>query len=187
MVPAVFIDRTFIQEDEKDDVIMRVSTLLAMSPDDVEHLYDDAGTNGRFQVATINNRFAQQITEQLSLLPGVEIVRVPERVYLYGDTLAHVVGHLGLPDATDLEERPELDQSVRIGKLGVEKFYDEFLQGESGVQEYRVRRGAIIDQRPAIDPVPGSSLVLTIDAELNLIVRVGTRGGNCPLQCCQRD
>jgi penicillin-binding protein 2 len=176
-VPAVFIDRTFVEEEQKDDLIQRVASILAVPPRDLEDLYDEAGTNGRFEVATVDNETAYQITEQLGNLPGVEIVKIPERVYLSGDTLAHVVGHLGLPDQADLEERDDLDPSVRIGKLGVEAFYDEVLQGETGSQEYRVRRGEIIEQRPAVEPVTGDSLVLTIDSDLQQLVELALADG----------
>lgn len=165
LVPAVFIDRTFVDEDQVPELIQRLSALLAIDSKELQAAYDEAGTNGRFQVGAVDNDVAHQITEQLGSLPGVEIVTVPERVYLIGPTMSHVIGHLGLPDESDLLDRPDLDPSVRIGKLGVEAFYDDDLQGTSGEQAYRARQGRIIDQQPAVDPVPGNSLVLTIDSE----------------------
>lgn len=178
LVPAVFIDRTFVHTDEeRDTVIRRLSSILAVDSDALQQMYEDAGTNGRFQVATVNNTVAYQLTEQLASLPGVEIVKVPERVYLTGDTMSHVIGHLGLPDDTDLEENPDLDPTIRIGKLGVEKYYDDALQGTSGTFEYRVRGGEIIDQRPPIEPVPGNSLVLTTDSELQQVVELALEEG----------
>jgi penicillin-binding protein 2 len=143
----------------------------------LDALDEEAGLNGRVEVATVDTETARRITEQLATLPGVEIVKVPERVYLTGDTMAHVIGHLGLPNQSDLDERPELDPSVRIGKVGVERFYDDQLQGTSGIQEYRVRQGAIIDQRLGTDPVTGDSLVLTIDSELQLNVELALEEG----------
>jgi penicillin-binding protein 2 len=177
LVPAVYVDRTFVQEEQRSDLVQRLAALLAIAPADVDALYEEAGLNGRFEVATVDNETARRITEQLATLPGVEIVKVPERVYLTGDTMAHVIGHLGLPNQPDLDERPELDPSVRIGKVGVERFYDDQLQGISGLQEYRVRQGAIIDQRPGTEPIPGDSLVLTIDSELQLNVELALEEG----------
>ncbi|MGB7859079.1 MAG: penicillin-binding transpeptidase domain-containing protein [Acidimicrobiia bacterium] len=177
MVPAVEIDRTFVQPDERTDLIQRLSALLAIDPVELDQMYEEAEINGRFQVATVSNEIAYQINEQLDDLPGVEIVKVPERVYLSGPTLAHVIGHLGLPDEADLEENQNLDRNVRIGKLGVEKVYDEFLQGTSGVLEYRVRRGEIIDQRPPIEPSLGDSLELTIDLETQQLVELALEEG----------
>lgn len=177
LVPAVFIDRTFVHQDQREDLIQRLAAMLAVEPSVLDALYEEAGLNGRFQVTTVDNDVAKRITEQLSTLPGVEIVKVPERVYLTGDTMAHVIGHLGLPNQSDLDDRPELDPSVRIGKVGVERYYDDELQGVSGVQEYRVRQGTIIDQRAGTDPVPGDSLVMTIDSELQQIVELALEEG----------
>lgn len=177
LAPAVYMDRTFVREEQLPDLIGRLSAMLSISSADLLLAYDEAGTNGRFEVATVDNEVAHQVTEQLDSLPGVEIVKVPERVYLTGDTMAHVIGHLGLPDESDLIERPDLDPSVRIGKLGVEAFYDDELQGTSGAQEYRARQGRIIDQRPAVDPIPGNSIVLTIDSETQQIVELALEEG----------
>lgn len=177
LVPAVFVDRTFVQPEDREILLQRISSILAIDPGALDVIYEEAGTNGRFQVATVNTMVANQISEQLATLPGVEIVNVPERVYLSGDTMAHVIGHLGLPDQADLDERDGLDPTVRIGKLGIEKFYDDVLQGTSGTYEYRVRRGDIIDEQPAIPPVPGSSIILTTDAELQQLVELALEEG----------
>jgi penicillin-binding protein 2 len=177
LVPAVFVDRTFVQPDQRPELIQRLAALLAIDPAQLDAAYEEAGMNGRFQVATVHNEIASQIVEQLRALPGVEVVKVPERVYLTGPTMSHVIGHLGLPDARDIEERPDLDPSVRIGKLGVEAHYDEFLQGVSGLQEYRVRRGNIIDQRPSIEPEPGNSIILNTDSELQQVLEIALEDG----------
>ncbi|MEX0797201.1 MAG: penicillin-binding transpeptidase domain-containing protein [Acidimicrobiia bacterium] len=170
LVPAVVVDRTFIQPDEREDLVQTLSALLGMEPADLDVMYEEAGINARFQVSTISAETALRVSDKLDVLPGVEIVNVPERVYLSGPTLAHVVGHLGLPDHADLDARPDLDPSVRIGKLGVERVYDEFLEGTPGQVEYRVRAGDIIAERPGRDPEPGDSVVLTVDFELQELV-----------------
>lgn len=170
LVPAVVVDRTFIQPDEREDLIQTLSALVGMEPAELDAMYEEAGINARFQVATISAETSLRVREKLDVLPGVEIVNVPERVYLSGPTLAHVVGHLGLPEQADLDARPDLDPSIRIGKLGVERVYDEFLEGTPGQVEYRVRAGEIIAERPGRDPEPGDSLVLTLDFELQELV-----------------
>jgi penicillin-binding protein 2 len=177
MVPAVYVDRTFVLPEQRDSLIQNLAAVLALSPVELAAKYDDAGINGRFEVATVSNETAIQVSEQLGDLPGVEIVKVPERIYLSGSTLAHVIGHLGLPDQADLDERPDLDQNVRIGKLGVERTYDEDLQGVSGVVEYRVRRGQIIEQAPAVEPVQGQSLELALDLDMQEVFELALEQG----------
>ena len=177
MVPAVVIDRTFVQPEEREELIKRLSALLAIDADELDAVYEKEGINARFQVAIVSNELAYQLNEQLDVLPGVEIAKVPQRVYLSGPTLAHVIGHLGLPDEADVEENPDIDLNLRIGRLGVESAYDQFLQGTSGILEYRVRRGEIIDQKPPLAPLPGNSLELTIDLELQQLVELALEEG----------
>jgi penicillin-binding protein 2 len=177
LVPAVVIDRTFVQPEDRDELIRRLSALLGIDPAELEEEYEEAGINGLVEVATVSNETAYQINEQLDSLPGVEIAKIPERVYLSGPTLAHVIGHLGLPNEADVEARPEIDPTVRIGKLGVEKSYDRYLEGTSGSLEYRVRAAQIIDQRPSLAAVPGDSIVLTIDLELQQLVELALEEG----------
>jgi penicillin-binding protein 2 len=177
MVPAVMVDRTFVQPDQRPALIQQLSSIVGMDPVQLDALYEEAGINGRFQVSTVSNETAYAINESLDELPGVEVVKVPERVYLAGPTMAHVIGHLGLPEEADLTQRPELDRNVRIGKLGVERVYDDALQGTSGSVEYRVRRGEIIEQRPPVEPVAGSSLVLNLDLALQEQVELALEEG----------
>ena len=155
MVPAVMIDRTFVQPEQKEPLIQELASIVGVDPVEIDAMYEEAGINGRFQVSTVTNETAYAINETLDELPGVEVVKVPERVYLTGPTMAHVIGHLGLPEQADLDEREDLDRDVRIGKLGVERVYDEVLQGTGGSVEYRVRRGEIIEQRRTGRPGDG--------------------------------
>ncbi len=177
LVPAVMIDRTFVQPEQQEGLIQEVASIVGVDPVELDAMYEEAGINGRFQVSTVSSETAFAINESLGGLPGVEVVKVPERVYLSGPTLAHVIGHLGLPEKADMEARKDLDPSIRIGKLGVERMYDELLQGTSGHVEYRVRKGEIIDQRAPVDPVAGSSLVLNLDLELQELVELALEEG----------
>ena len=176
-VPAVVVDRHLVNADEKDLLIQRLSALLAIPADDIAAMYEKAGVNGTFTVATVDTTEAYQINEQLALFPGVRIEKVPERVYISGESMAHVIGQLGLPDAEDIDERPDLNPSVRIGKSGVEARYDEWLQGESGEVSYQVRLGEVISQRPEVEPTPGDTLILTLDLDLQLVVENALKEG----------
>jgi len=177
LAPAVYVDRTFVQPEDRDSLIQTLASIAGFDPIELGRLYDEAGINGRFQVDTVPNATAYVINENLDHLPGVEIVMVPERVYLSGPTLAHVIGHLGLPDANDKAARPDIDLSLRIGKLGVERVYDEYLQGVTGLVEYQVQRGQIVAQGPPLEPEPGNSVVLNIDLELQELAELALEEG----------
>jgi penicillin-binding protein 2 len=177
-LPQVVIDRRFVDPAARPQLIQRLSGIIAIPVADLEARYEEAGVNGRFPVATVSAEVAYRIAEQLSELPGVSIEKQPVRVYISGPTMAHVVGHLGLPDQADLEARPELDPNVRIGKLGVEKVYDTFLQGTPGYRELRLnRQSEVVEERPPVPPVTGDSVYLTLDLQLQEITEQALESG----------
>ena len=165
-VPVVEVDRHLVDREQAESLIRRLSSLLAIPEAEIARLYEDAGVNGTFEIATVDSVDAYQIIEQLRDFPGVRIKRLPQRINLVGGTMAHVLGHLGLPTVGDLEVRPGLDPGTRIGKLGVERIYDEWLQGTPGELAYRVQRASITEQRPEVVPTPGNSVYLTLDLAL---------------------
>jgi len=169
-VPAVEVDRTFVPVAQRDVLIQRLSSILGIPAADLDAMYEAAGINGRFTVGAVSVDTAFELASSLEDLPGVDIIKVPERVYLAGPDLAHVTGHLGLPTAEDLEKKPDLDPNVRIGKLGVEAVYDDYLRGEPGIFEYRVARGEIIEAKPEVPPSIGDSVYLSIDLQLQEVV-----------------
>ncbi len=169
-VPVVEVDRHLVERDQADALIRRLSSLLAIPEVEIAAMYERAGVNGVFEIAAVDSIDAYQINERLRDFPGVRIKRVPQRINLVGSSMAHVLGHLGLPTEEDLAERPTLDSSIRIGKLGIERIYDEYLQGAPGALAYRVQRAEITEQRPEIAPAPGASVYLTLDLPLQEVV-----------------
>lgn len=176
-VPALWVDRHFVEGEDRDRLIRALSALLSQPADDIARLYDEAGPNGRFQVATIDTVKAYQVAEQLRDYPGVSVEKIPERVYLQGESLAHVIGHLGKPTQEDIEADPDLDPETRIGKLGVERSYEEFLRGVPGLVTYSVESGEIAREGRVVEPVPGDQVFLTIDSKLQAVVEDGLVAG----------
>ncbi len=171
MVPMVVLDRQLLQSDQKEEAILRLAARLDIPSDWIATLYDEAGVNQRFPLAVVDTVTAYQLQEQLRSFPGVVVESYPERVYLTAGGMSHVIGHLGYPSQGDLQRRPYLDATTRIGKLGVEGFYDEWLQGTPGERFYRVNRaGRITEEGAEALPVSGATVYLTVDERLQEVV-----------------
>ena len=74
-----------------------------------------------------------------------------KRFYPYGETLTHSLGYMGKINQQDVILLEEQEKTARyaatqnIGKLGIEKFYEDQLHGEVGYEEVEVNnRGRII-------------------------------------------
>lgn len=101
--------------------------------------------------------------------PGVDIKKYPLRSYSAGSTAAHILGHVGEIDETELQDPHYLQYKAgdEIGKDGVEYQFDQYLRGIDGGREVEVDA----DGRPkrelgSSEAVPGKNVVLSIDSVL---------------------
>jgi penicillin-binding protein 2 len=117
--------------------------------------------------ADIDRKLAQEIEELRPWLPGVEIEVVPVREYPTGELTSHLVGYMGpLPSDDYLEFGYE--KTDRVGYAGIESVLEADLSGTKGEREIEVDVAGkeIRSVGPAIDPVPGVNVYLTIDTRL---------------------
>jgi penicillin-binding protein 2 len=91
------------------------------------------------------------------------------RDYLYGQTLAHVLGYLGESSQAEVEEG-NYQLGDLIGRMGIEEAYDVTLRGHDGGEILEVdSQGNKIREVGKIEPIPGRDLYLSIDAELSQV------------------
>ncbi|ABR48450.1 penicillin-binding protein, transpeptidase [Alkaliphilus metalliredigens QYMF] len=115
-----------------------------------------------------------QIEENIYDLPGVNIAVEPIRYYPNDKLASHLLGSLG-----KISQQHEIDRFVRelnylasdiIGKTGLEHSFEETLKGKDGSQRMIVdARGRLIDVVERKEPIPGDTLYLTIDANLQRV------------------
>ena len=114
--------------------------------------------------------------------PGTVILTQPVRSYYYDEMCAHVLGHVGEVNQEELTANSTFGVELGdlVGKMGVEKAYNSYLQGEKGGRQVEVdahgRTLRVISEK---DPLPGDSVYLTIDLEMQKIAaeKLGQRKG----------
>jgi penicillin-binding protein 2 len=99
---------------------------------------------------------------------GLLIDVVPRRHYTeYAKYMSHILGYVGYPSKEDLQNNPDINIDVLIGKSGVEKIYDKYLRGEFGTKAVvvdalgRIKK-VLYEKHPTI----GKDIYLTIDARM---------------------
>ncbi len=111
------------------------------------------------------------VETSLQELYGVRLVSSLVRQYDYGKDLAHTIGYTGAVTAEDLAAEETLLSFDITGKNGLEKFYEGTLRGRAGAEYVEVNvAGRPQKNLGRQDPVPGSDLHLTLDAELQHII-----------------
>ncbi|TFH89429.1 penicillin-binding protein 2 [Vibrio ouci] len=118
---------------------------------------------------------------------GVYLDTSLRRVYPYGETLAHVVGYVARINEQDQRrliaqgKAANYQATPAIGKLGVERYYEDLLHGQQGYQEVEVNsHGRVVRTLHRVAPVPGNDLILNIDIKLQQHVfdQLGQRPGS---------
>lgn len=100
---------------------------------------------------------------------GVDVVPYLTRYYPRGQEFGHLVGYVGRIDERDLQrlEPSRYAGTTHVGKIGIERSYEELLHGEPGYELVEVNA----DRRPLrvlerVAPTPGKNLHLTIDVRI---------------------
>lgn len=113
--------------------------------------------------------------------PGIDIEATVQRRYPYGDFGAQLLGYIGEVTPNDVKNDPkkELQPGDYIGKMGIERNYDQYLRGANGVGYVEVdamgRRRKTEGNEKLLgyvsqqEPVPGHNLYLTLDADLEMV------------------
>jgi penicillin-binding protein 2 len=104
-------------------------------------------------------------------LKGISIVIDRKREYPYQGYLSHILGYMGnISEAKYVELKDQgyyLDD--KIGKTGLELFYEDIIKGQSGRKKIEVDSlGKEIKELAREDAVDGQNLVLSLDAELQV-------------------
>lgn len=111
--------------------------------------------------------------EKIYRFPGFYVQKRSVRQYQY-DIAAHLLGDVGEASPTDIADDNYYQPGDYIGKLGVERSYEEVLRGEKGMKIYlRDSRGRIkghyMDGAYDRRPVAGRDITLSIDRDLQAL------------------
>ncbi|MBP8173173.1 MAG: penicillin-binding protein 2 [Aeromonadaceae bacterium] len=166
--------------DQVDDLPAMVDELIALLKLDAEEkdrFLKEVKRHRRFQPVAL----AEQLTEEQVALfsvnqhryQGASIEAYLKRFYPYADTLTHTLGYVARINTTDLKKLEDEGKLTNyaatrdIGKLGIERYYEDVLHGQSGYQEVEVNnRGRVIRTLRYQPPIAGQDIFLTIDIRL---------------------
>lgn len=105
-------------------------------------------------------------------LPGISVQAELVRHYPQGELLAHAVGYLAAISEDELKTLDPVNYAGthQIGKMGVEKYYEDILHGKVGYETVEKNaRGQIMKVLDRTDPVPGQDIVLNLDSKLQKV------------------
>ncbi len=171
--PSFSLELTPEKIDNIDKTIFELSNLVRIHEDDIKRFKHLSGKKRRFESIPLRVNLMHEEVSVLAVnrhrFPGVDVVARLNRVYPHGDLTVHTIGYVGRIDEQDLLELDESDYSgtTHIGKLGIEKAYEDILHGSVGYQQVEVNaQGRVIRVLDKVPPEPGKNIYLSLDLSL---------------------
>lgn len=172
--------------DDIDATIKALIPVLDLNQDDVDRFNSRIKTAKKTERVTLklnlNETEIAKFSEVKYKFPGVKIETQMTRYYPYGELFAHVIGYVGRINDKELKtiNKDVYAGTNLIGKIGVEKSYEELLHGTPGNESVEAdAHGNVLRYLGRKDPIRGNDLYLSLDYGLQTVASeqlAGRRG-----------
>lgn len=162
----------------RNTLIRLTSTLgLPFDETDINNLVERVKFSKKFKPITVASKLNEEQIATFSVnqydFQGFSIEPKLKRFYPFGDMVTHALGYVSRINQND-QEKIDKDGKTEnyaatqdMGKLGVEKFYEDVLHGTVGYKEVEVdSSGRIAQTIKFVPPKPGKDVYLTLDIRL---------------------
>jgi penicillin-binding protein 2 len=179
--PAFAVSLMHMGVTDLDRTIGSLSGILGMTPEEIRKRIE-AQRDRLYEPILLKSDIPPEMHTMLEErrldLPGVVVEVRPIRYYPQGKLAAHVLGYLGEIDQASLLalEAKGYHAGDIVGKSGIEATFDEYLRGSDGGRQVEVdSRGRPKRVMGRIEPQPGSTVLLTLDAGLQRVAEDALR------------
>lgn len=157
--------------------------IIQFSDNDLQQIKKILRQRRRFEEVPLKLRLTEEevarFTESQHRFPGIFIKARLMRHYPYGEDFSHVLGYVGRINTQELNNIDTINYSAShyIGKMGIEKYYEEELHGTVGYEEVENdASGKPIRVLKEIAGTPGKNIYLTLDSGLQFAAQKALNG-----------
>ncbi len=150
--------------------LQELQGMVPISESDLENFHKKLARRRPYEAVPLHFRLTEKERARLAVnryrLPGVVVEAQLLRHYPHGELFSHALGYVG---RINEREAFELDESnyrgtFHVGKVGVEKYYEDALHGTVGYQNVESNaHGRVLRVLERHDPTPGADLTLHLD------------------------
>ena len=158
-----------------DVALSELQTLLPVSARDLENFHKKVNRSRPYEPVPLRFRLTENERALLAVnrfrLPGVVVEAQLLRHYPYGELFSHALGYVGRISEEEVQALDETDYrgTFYVGKVGVEKFYEDILHGDVGYQNVESNaHGRVLRVLERFLPVTGKDLTLSLDYRVQL-------------------
>ena len=162
--------------DDLDQLINKVGSLITLTDNDITRFYSRLKRRKPFEPTPLKFNLTEKEQAILAvnqhILDGTKVSARLTRFYPKRDLFTHVVGYVGRINDRESKIINPINYSGTdsIGKIGIEKFYEESLLGEVGSDHVETNaRGRVMRVIDHVSPVAGNDLTLHLDSRLQQV------------------
>lgn len=163
--------------DSLEQTLEALREVVSLTDEDIEAFHKEKKRTSRYTPILLKRDLTEEQIARFAVnqyrFPSLDIHPYFKRNYPYGDMLTHILGYVAKINDRDVKKLKESGNfgnyagSHDIGKLGIERFYEEQLHGTVGFEEVEINnRGKVIRKLRDQAAVAGSSIRLTLDIDL---------------------
>ncbi len=188
--PAYQLEVTREQTPDLPGTLRRLVDLGLLPAEDYERALKTVKARRSFEAVPVRLQLTEEELARFAVhrpdFPGVEVRPRLTRYYPLGGTGVHALGYVGAISEKDQEriDTANYAGTTLIGKLGVERAYEDELHGATGYQQLLVnaqgrrveRIGLTAPDLKRREPIAGNDLYLTVDARVQGVAEAALAG-----------
>jgi len=172
-LPSFRLEITAEQVDDMSATLEELGKIIDIRETDRTRFEKLLRRKPRFEAVPLRFHLSDEEVGRFSVnrhrFPGVDIQAGLSRHYPLGKLGVHALGYVGRIDENALKylDPSNYSGTTHVGKIGIEKSYEDILHGKVGVQQVETTaQGRVLRVLQRTPPVAGRNLYLTLDSRL---------------------
>ena len=184
-LPSYQLEITRERVTDLDATIAELRQLIDISDENIVRFKKRLKRTQRHKPVPLRTRLSDVEVARFAVnrhrFPGVDTVAHLYRHYPFNGRGVHALGYVGRISEQELQriDNTNYEGTDFIGKTGIEKFYEDLLHGEVGVEQVETNaQGRTLRVLERTPPIPGLNLYLNLDIELQRIAEAAFGDNN---------
>ena len=172
-----------------DDIIHKISKVIKLEQNDISNFKNKMNVidSSIPQKIVITKKLSKKDLSRLVIrsveFPEISIFMSKRRVYPQGNMVGHITGYIGEISNKDNNYSHIKISGIKVGKRGLEKFFENELTGKYGRKRNEVTaKGFVIASHVYEKTKPGKDIQISLDMDLQAFASKRLERGNFKIQ-----